>query len=189
MLIGENIYLKLCCGKIKKSPSFESTVVGDPHYRSMGTQLAEKEGREEKGQEQDINDSSDSDEWESFTSESESDETRNPLLKTPCNNKKSNKRVGLTNRNETKLKKKKATSKCIKERKKENIRKNETKQRKETEVKELQIEIYVLVTSPFLPLRLQPVSYFTRCPHQLNPFTTLTLKKRPEKRKEEIEKN
>ena len=48
--------------KDEESPSFESTVVGDPHYRSMGTQLAEKEGREEKGKEKDENDSSDSDE-------------------------------------------------------------------------------------------------------------------------------
>ena len=63
------------------------------------------------------------------------------------------------------------------------------KREKKEKFKELQIETCVLVTSPFLPLRLQPVSYFTRCPHQLNPFTTLTLKKRPEKRKEEIEKN
>ena len=135
MLIGENIYLKLCCGKIKKSPSFESTVVGDPHYRSMGTQVAEKEGREEKGKEKDENNSSDSDEWESFSSESESDETGNLLLKTPCNNKKSNKGIGLTNRNEAKLKKKNAASKSIKDREKENIeRRNETIERKEREV-------------------------------------------------------
>jgi hypothetical protein len=121
--------------KDEKSPSFESTVVGDPHYKSMGTQLAEKEGGEEKEKEKDVNNSSDSDEWESFTSESESDQTGNPLLKTPCNNKKSNKRVGLTNKNETKLKKKNASSKLIEEREKENIgRKNETKERKEREV-------------------------------------------------------
>ncbi len=58
--------------KDKKSPSFESTVVGEPHYKSMGTQVAEKEGGEEKGKEKekDVNNSSDSDEWESFTSES-----------------------------------------------------------------------------------------------------------------------
>ena len=121
--------------KDEESPSFESTVIGDPHHRSMGTQVAGKDQREEKEKEKDENNSSDSDEWESFSSESESDETGNILLKTPCNNKKSNKGIGLTNRNEAKLKKKNAASKSIKDREKENIeRRNETKERKEREV-------------------------------------------------------
>ena len=34
--------------KDEKSPSFESTVLCDPHYKSMGTPVAEKEGGEEK---------------------------------------------------------------------------------------------------------------------------------------------
>ena len=176
--------------KDEESPSFESTVIGDPHHRSMGTQVAGKDQREEKGKEKDENNSSDSDEWESFSSESESDETGNILLKTPCNNKKSNKGIGLTNRNEAKFKKKNAASKSIKNRETENIeRKSETKERKEREVQRATNRNLVSRHKSVSP----PPPTISLIFHALSPPTQSFLnthpRKRPEERKEEIEKN
>ncbi len=65
------------------------------------------------------------------SSDSESDEIESPLLKTPCNNTMSNKRVGLSTTNETKSKQKNAASKRIEEREQEDLRKkNGMKERK-----------------------------------------------------------